>query len=134
MVISPFTNLWKLTDKSSHRISSWDRTGRNFDFLQIKSKETVLLADIEGPGIIKHIYFTTILPNPLEFRNAVIRMYWDYEKSPSVEVPLGDFFGVSNCRLRLINSLMITIYRGTSGSYGFNIYFKIYIFMISKLV
>jgi hypothetical protein len=123
MVIYPFTNLWKLTDKSSHRISSWDKTGRNFDFLQIKSKETVVLADIEGPGIIKHIYFTTILPNPLEFRNAVIRMYWDYEKSPSVEAPLGDFFGVSNCRLRLINSLMITIYRGISGSYGFNIYF-----------
>ena len=118
-----FPNICKLKNTSSHRISSWDRTGRNFDFLQIKSKETVVLADIEGPGIIKHIYFTTILPNPLEFRNAVIRMYWDYEKSPSVEVPLGDFFGVSNCRLRLINSLMITIYRGTSGSYGFNIYF-----------
>jgi hypothetical protein len=118
-----FLNICKLKNNSSHRISSWDKTGRNFDFLQIKSKETVVLADIDGPGIIKHIYFTTILSNPLEFRNAIIRMYWDYEKSPSVEVPLGDFFGVSNCRLRLINSLMITINRGTSGSYGFNIYF-----------
>lgn len=118
-----FPNICKLNNNSSHRISSWDKTGRNFDFIQIKSKETIALADIEGPGIIKHFYFTTILPNPLEFRNAVIRMYWDYEKSPSVEVPLGDFFGVSNCRLRLINSLMITIYRGTSGSYGFNNYF-----------
>jgi hypothetical protein len=89
----------------------------------VKSKETKILADIEGPGIIKHMYYTTILPNPLEFRNAIIRIYWDYEKNPSVEVPLGDFFAVSNCRLRLINSLMITINRGIEGSYGFNIYF-----------
>ncbi len=118
-----FPNICKLNNNSSHRISSWDKTGRNLDFLHIKSKESVILADIEGPGIIKHLYFTTILPNPLEFRNAVIRMYWDYEKSPSVEVPMGDFFGVSNCRLRLINSLMITINRGIWGSYGFNIYF-----------
>jgi hypothetical protein len=118
-----FPSICKLYNNSSHRISSWDKTGRNIDFIQIKSNETVTLADIEGPGIIKHIYFTTILPNPLEFRNAIIRMYWDNEKSPSVEVPLGDFFGVSNCRLRLINSLMVSIFRGISGSYGFNIYF-----------
>ena len=123
MVYNSFLNLCQLKNNSNHRISSWDKTGRNYDFIQIKSKETVTLADIEGPGIIKHIYFTTILPNPLDFRNAIIRMYWDNEKNPSVEAPLGDFFGVSNCRLRLINSLMITINRGTSGSYGYNIYF-----------
>lgn len=123
MVYNSFLNLCQLKNNSNHRISSWDKTGRNYDFIQIRSKETVTLADIEGPGIIKHIYFTTILPNPLDFRNAIIRMYWDNEKNPSVEAPLGDFFGVSNCRLRLINSLMITINRGTSGSYGYNLYF-----------
>ena len=126
MIRIPFEelpNILKLSNKTNHRISSWDKTGRNYDFIQIKSKETVTLANIEGPGIIKHIYFTTILPNPLDFRNAIIRMYWDNEKNPSVEAPLGDFFGVSNCRLRLINSLMITINRGISGSYGYNLYF-----------
>ena len=123
MTFDIFQNIFKLKSNSSHRISSWDKKGRNIDFIQIKSNETVTLAEIEGPGIINHIYFTTILPNPLEFRNAIIRMYWDNEKNPSVEVPLGDFFGVSNCRLRLINSLMISIFRGISGSYGFNTYF-----------
>ena len=118
-----FSNIFKLTDKSSHRESSWDRKGKNFDHLQIKSKETRILADIEGPGIIRHMYFTTILQNPLDFRNAVIRMYWDDEKDPSVEVPLGDFFGVCNCRVRTIKSLMITINRGILGSYGYNNYF-----------
>ena len=123
MVYNSFLNLCQLKNNSNHRISSWDKKGKNLDWIQIKSNTTETLADIEGPGIIKHIYFTTILPNPLDFRNAIIRMYWDNEKNPSVEVPLGDFFGVSNCRLRLINSLMITINRGISGSYGYNLYF-----------
>ncbi len=118
-----FSNLYKLINKTNYRVSSWDQTGRNLDFIQIKSKETRILADIDGPGIIRHIYFTSILLDPLEFRNAIIKIYWDHEKHPSVEVPLGDFFGVSNCRLRLLNSLMMTINRGILGSYGFNMYF-----------
>ncbi|NVM29440.1 MAG: DUF2961 domain-containing protein [Candidatus Helarchaeota archaeon] len=123
MYFNEFSNFFKLTSKTSHRISSWDKKGGNYDFIHIGSKKTKVLADIEGPGIIKHIYFTTILQNPLDFRYAIIRMYWDYEENPSVEVPIGDFFGVSNCRVRLINSVIITINRGVLGSYGFNIYF-----------
>lgn len=118
-----FNNLFRLTDRSSFRASSWDRRGRNNDFINIGSKQTKVLADIKGPGIINHIYFTMIAPNPLDFRNAIIRMYWDDEENPSVEVPLGDFFGVCNCRIRTINSLMITITKGIIASYGFNIYF-----------
>ena len=117
------SNLFKLTNRTNHRISSWDKKGRNFDFIQIGSNKTKILADIEGPGIIKHFYFTTMLQNPLEFRQAIIRFFWDYEELPSVEVPLGDFFGVSNCRVRPINSLIITINRGVLGSNGFNLYF-----------
>jgi len=117
------SRIYELKDKTSHRISSWDKKGKNFDHLQIKSKETRILADIEGPGIIKHMYFTTILQNPLDFRNSIIRIYWDDENDPSVEVPLGDFFGICNCRVRTIESLMITINRGILGSYGYNNYF-----------
>ena len=116
-------NICTLNNKTSHRESSWDKKGKNVDYLSINSKETRVLADIEGPGMIKHMYFTTILQNPLDFRNSVIRMYWDDEKDPSVEVPLGDFFGVCNCRVRPIQSLMITINRGILGSYGYNNYF-----------
>lgn len=118
-----YKNLCKLVDKSNHRISSWDVTGKNKDFIQIQSKETKILAEIKGPAIIKHFYFTTILMDPLDFRSAILRIFWDYEENPSVEVPLGDFFGVSNCRVRLLNSLLITIYKGCLGSYGFNCYF-----------
>ncbi len=118
-----FSKLFTLKNKTSHRISSWNKTGKNKDAIIIRGNRTKILADIEGPGIINHIYFTMILQNPLDFRAAVIKMYWDNEEHPSVEVPLGDFFGVCNCRIRPFNSLMITITPGSISGYGFNMYF-----------
>jgi len=116
-------DLFKLRKKASKRISSWDKSGGNQDYLRIKGNSTKTLAEIEGPGIIKHIYFTMILQNPLDFRRAIIKMFWDNEKNPSVEVPFGDFFLIGNCRVREINSLMMTLNKGVGGSYGFNTYF-----------
>ncbi len=117
------SKMFILKDKTSHRISSWDKKGRNKDAIMVGGKKTRVLADIDGPGIINHIYFTTILQNPLDFRNAVIKIYWDHEEHPSVEVPLGDLFGVCNCRVRSFNSLMITVTSGSLSGYGFNMYF-----------
>lgn len=123
MFFNKFSSIYKLTDKTCHRESSWDQRGMNRDYVHIGRHKIKVLADIEGPGIIKHLYFTTILQSPLDFRRCIIRMYWDHEENPSVEVPLGDFFGVSNCKVREIKSLMITINRGIMGSYGFNVHF-----------
>lgn len=53
-----------------------------------------LLADIEGPGIIKHIWITFPLKDKFFSRKNILRIFWDDEKTPSVESPLGDFFGV----------------------------------------
>ncbi|QHT59975.1 DUF2961 domain-containing protein [Paenibacillus lycopersici] len=75
------------------RISSYDRTGGNADFIRIAAGETADLAVIAGAGKIKHIWITVNAPDSFIRRNAVIRMYWDGEESPSVESPLGDFFG-----------------------------------------
>ena len=118
-----FLNIFKLKDKSSHRVSSYDKRGGNNDFIRFKGEETKLLAEIDGPGIINHIYFVMIMPNPKNFRSTIIRMFWDHEEVPSVEAPLGDFFGVCACRVRPINSLMINITPGSLSGYGFNMYF-----------
>jgi hypothetical protein len=75
------------------RISSYDRTGGNNDFVRIEAGETYTLAEIAGAGIIKHIWMTLGCDDPLIRRNAVLRMFWDGEQHPSVEAPLGDFFG-----------------------------------------
>ncbi|MDX9753107.1 MAG: DUF2961 domain-containing protein [bacterium] len=77
----------------SKRISSYDRTGGNSDRLRIEPGETVTIAEMDGPGIIKHIWCTIDHPDPNYRRMLVIRMYWDEEPNPSVESPLGEFFG-----------------------------------------
>lgn len=56
--------------------------------IRIGPKQTVVIADIEGEGAIKHIWLTPNLPG----RSFVIRFYWDGSENSSVECPLGDFF------------------------------------------
>ena len=57
--------------------------------------ETVALADIEGPGMIRHIWLATY-DVPDTMRGTVIRIHWDDQAHPSVEAPLGDFFGFAH--------------------------------------
>src|SRR5687767_7242092 len=57
--------------------------------IHIQPKQTVTLAEIEGPGAIQHIWLTVY---PTYWRKLVFRFYWDDEETPSIEVPLGDFF------------------------------------------
>jgi len=84
----PFLKQGKLV-----QISSNDTTGGNDDFIIIPEGSTATLADIQGPGMIT-MFWTTISSSDKYFlRHIVLRMYWDGEKDPSVEVPIGDFFG-----------------------------------------
>ncbi len=57
--------------------------------IDIEAGETALLADITGPGSINHIWITV---DSRRWRSLLLRVYWDDEESPSIEVPLGDFF------------------------------------------
>jgi Protein of unknown function (DUF2961) len=89
----PLDGLANLSDAVSRRASSADRSGGNADWVEVKAKTTVTLADIQGAGSIRHIWFTINSPSPFHLREMVLRMYWDGETDPSVEVPIGDFFG-----------------------------------------
>jgi hypothetical protein len=80
----------------SQRASSWDRSGGNRDGMTIPQGETATLATIEGSGCINHIWFTIYCKDRLYPRKLLLRMYWDGEPTPSVEVPVGDFFGVGH--------------------------------------
>jgi hypothetical protein len=95
-------------DGYAQRISTWDRTGANADNIQILSGETQTLADIKGPGIIRHIWMTTNTPGP-NGRTLVLRFYWDGSPTPAVEVPYGDFFALGNAMLADVNSWPITV-------------------------
>ena len=100
-------NLGQKQDFRSRRISSYDRSGGNRDSIVIEPGKTAVLAEIEGPGAIHHIW-TTIAAEPFYGRKIVLRIYWDGEKSPSVEAPIGDFFGVGHGLNRNFASLPIT--------------------------
>ncbi|WP_054028768.1 glycoside hydrolase family 172 protein [Bacillus sp. FJAT-28004] len=90
----PLSGIYEIKDGiKSKRVSSYDRNGGNGDWIVIQPGETAQLALIPGAGIIKHIWITLMAADPFIRRNAVIRMYWDQEEHPSVEAPLGDFFG-----------------------------------------
>ena len=88
----PFAGaIFRTRDARTGRVSSWDKTGGNTDFLSFKAGETKELVRLDGPGVITHIYVTPGAGKAF-LRNAVLRMYWDDEQNPSVEVPFGDFF------------------------------------------
>ena len=81
----------------SARVSSADTTGANDDGNgadPIQPGETRVLAQLAGPGIISHMWFTIATRDRWHLKNLVLRMYWDGEASPSVETPIGDFFGL----------------------------------------
>jgi len=79
-------------------------------------KESITtLADIAGPGLVQHIWITV---DPRAYRDCILRMYWDGEDTPSVEVPLGDLFCNGHARRCNIVSLPINV----NPSGGFNSY------------
>jgi hypothetical protein len=83
--------------------------------ITLEPETTTTLADIEGPGIIQHIWITV---HPKAYRDTVLRMYWDDEDTPSVEVPLGDFFCNGHGLRCNVNSLPVAV----NPSGGFNSY------------
>jgi hypothetical protein len=75
--------------------SSYDRTGGNADRWPIAPGATQEVFNSEGPGIISHIWFTIAADSREHLKEIVIRMYWDGNAKPSVESPVGDFFGLN---------------------------------------
>ena len=74
--------------------------------IMLKSKEKFTLGEIDGPGVINHFWITVINQN---LRAFILRIYWDDQEFPSVEVPLGDFFASGLKTLGQINSAPVTV-------------------------
>ena len=102
----PLRSLFTATGARSRRASSWDRSGGNMDMLVVGPGQTVTLLEHEGPGCITHVYAALAFPEITDYRDAILRCYWDGEATPSVEAPLGDFFGLAHGRVRLMRSAM----------------------------
>ncbi len=85
-------------------------------YIRIGADSTFTLADIKGPGSIQHIWMTA----GGDWRYAILRIYWDGEKSPSVEAPIGAFFACGWGQYAQVNSLPICV----NPRRGFNCYWR----------
>jgi Protein of unknown function (DUF2961) len=77
-----------------HRASSTDPTGANHDARPVAPGATLTVMDADGPGAIAHIWFTIADNEPYHLKRIVLRIFWDGNANPSVEAPVGDFFGL----------------------------------------
>jgi len=75
--------------------SSYDRTGGNADSWPIEPGATREVFASEGPGVITHIWFTIAAAGDNHLKEIVLRVYYDGNAKPSVETPVGDFFGLN---------------------------------------
>jgi hypothetical protein len=84
----------QLCEFQMQRLTSADPTGGNKDWRELAPGETLVVADVKGPGCIVHFRDNITCREPYHLQKHVLRMFWDGEAAPSVEVPFGDFFGV----------------------------------------
>ncbi len=71
--------------------------------ISIKAGETAELANIVGSGAIQQVWLT----QTGNWRFHILRIYWDGQKQPSVECPVGDFFASGWGRYAQVNSLAV---------------------------
>ncbi len=104
-----FGEVTRVNNYSLKRISSWDRSGGNYDSRVIDPGQALTLVDEPGPGEISHIWITISSPEDYHLKKLVLRMYWDGESMPSVEAPVGDFFGLGNGDYFMFQSLPLQV-------------------------
>ena len=83
--------------------------------LNVASQETLTLAEIEGPGIIRHLWIVNA-GEPISFRDLILRIYWEDSETPQVECPYGDFFFNGWNERFLVNSATVLV----NHAHGFN--------------
>lgn len=84
--------------------------------ITLPAGETTVIMDVDGPGYIQHLWITL---DEKRYRDQIVRIHWDEESTPSVEVPVGDFFCNGFNTRANVYSLPINV----NPSGGFNSYF-----------
>lgn len=105
-----------------NRVSSYDKTGANADFAFIDEHTKSELCNLKTSGIIKHIWMTLASQDIYYLRKITIRMWWDGEENPSVECPIGDFFGVGHAKS--VNFWSLPLSMGPRDGKGFNCFWS----------
>jgi len=104
--------------------SSYDRTGGNSDRWPIKPGETFEVFKSDSPGVISHIWFTIAAQGMYHLKELVLRIYWDGNDKPSVETPIGDFFGLNLADYVIYESAYLACSPGKSLNCYFSMPYK----------
>jgi hypothetical protein len=110
----------RLRNYKARRSSSWDRTGGNADAVRVEHGQAATLLDVQGAGVVTHIWFTIDSEDPHHLKNLVLRAWWDGESSPSIEAPIGDFYGLGLGEYFLYQSALTAV----APQKALNAYFK----------
>ncbi len=115
---------------TSHRVSSGDLAGSNEDRVPVPPGGKHSVADIEGPGIITHLWFTVDSEGPAYLDALWLAMKWDDSEAPAVSAPLGPFFALGHGECADVVSEPITVMAAEApfiesppGRAAFNCYF-----------
>lgn len=107
------------------RVSSYDKKGGNDDRVHVSPGSSTVLMDVNKPGMLTHIWFTIAtdsrVPEQDYLRKMVLRCYWDGETVPSVEAPVGDFFGMGHGQAH--NFVSAPLQMSPQDGKGFNCWF-----------
>lgn len=90
---APLDQLFRAPTSRFIHVSSTDTTGGNADRFEVAPGDSVVLLDLDGPGVVRRLWITVASRDPHYLRRISVEMYWDGETNPSVRAPLGDFFG-----------------------------------------
>ena len=127
----PASQIYAMREGSSHQFTTFDDKTKQKEY-NLKPGETKILVDHQMTGIITRMWFTlsgwfwenwdggdeTRWPDPTILKKVILRIYWDGNEFPSVEAPIGDFFGMGQCEYRPYLSQYIGMSSG-----GFYCYF-----------
>jgi hypothetical protein len=109
-----FPDYARALNHKSLKQSSYDRTGGNADRWPIAPGATQEVFNSSGPGIISHIWFTIAGQSPNHLKELVLRAYWDGNPKPSLEAPIGDFFGLNLGQYQIYQSAYLACSPGRS--------------------
>ena len=115
------SDLYKPRRYTSDRIVSVDPTGgengRKYGTV-LRAGETFEVANIAGPAVISHLWFTLSPMQGYVLEDFVLRVYWDGEPTPSIETPIGAFFGLWHGQYYSFDSLAFAV----GNARGYNCY------------
>jgi hypothetical protein len=108
------SQLSRICNRKTGRCSSWDTSGRNHDSCWVPAHGNLVLAELQGPAQITHIWLTQMD----HYRECLLKITYDDASYPSVLVPLGDFFCLGH---GLVNSFESALFSAsTNYPYQFN--------------